>query len=300
MIDKPQDFTSFDVVAVLRGSLQTKKIGHSGTLDPMATGVLPVFVGMATKAIDLLPDHDKEYIADFQLGAISDTGDIWGQVSPQDYNPVTAGQIKAVLQTLTGEISQIPPMYSAIRHNGVRLYDLARQGQTVEREPRPITVYENALLSFDEAAQAGQLRVSCSKGTYIRTLIEDMGQALNTGALMTNLRRTKACGFSLDNAICVEEARTMGKEMLSTHLLPMDTAFALWGSVHLTPAQSTRFANGGFLDLDRLTGLQDAKNDEMKRVYAENVFLGIGQVNTVEGILKVRKQLSVGAIINRP
>ena len=183
-INKPQGFTSFDVAAKLRGMLKTKKIGHAGTLDPMATGVLPVFVGNATKACDIMPDSSKAYRASFRLGEQSDTQDSTGTILKTAEVNCTAADIEALLPKFRGEIMQIPPMYSAVSVNGKRLYELARQGIEVERESRNVTIYSLELLNFDEETQSGTLKVACSKGTYIRTLCEDIGNYLGTGGTL--------------------------------------------------------------------------------------------------------------------
>ena len=211
-IDKPQDFTSFDVVAVMKRLLCTRKVGHTGTLDPMATGVLPILAGSATRAAELLPSHDKEYEAGFQLGITTDTQDIWGTVV--ESRPVFSkkDEIQALLPRFTGEILQLPPMYSAVKKDGKRLYELARQGIQVEREARKVTVFTLALTGAREETGEYTLSISCSAGTYVRTLIHDLGQALGCGAVMTSLRRTKACGFSLDDCLTLEEARALSEK----------------------------------------------------------------------------------------
>ncbi len=203
VVNKPQDFTSFDVCAKMRGILGTKKIGHAGTLDPMATGVLPIFVGTATKACDILPDNDKVYLAGFRLGATSDTQDVWGDVTEKSETPISRSEVEGILPNFRGDIMQIPPMYSAVQVNGQRLYDLARQGIVVKREPRPIKIHRLELKEYLE--NQGFLEISCSKGTYIRTLINDIGEGLAVGGIMTSLVRTKAAGFTLSDAITLEE-----------------------------------------------------------------------------------------------
>jgi tRNA pseudouridine55 synthase len=180
VINKPKDFTSFDVVAVMRKATGVRKIGHLGTLDPNATGVLPLVLGSATKAQDLIVNHNKSYVADFKLGIATDTLDIWGNVVAKSEIKADKNLVKEKLKEFQGDILQTPPMYSAIQIDGKRLYDLARQGKTVERAKRPVTVYSIELLDFNEETQMGQISVSCSKGTYIRTIIDDLGKALCT------------------------------------------------------------------------------------------------------------------------
>ena len=211
-INKPQDFTSFDVIAKLRGISGTRKIGHSGTLDPMATGVLPIFFGSAAKACDLLPNSDKRYTAGVRFGLTSDTQDIWGSITGENPAPLSREDLEAALPRFTGTISQLPPMYSAVQVNGQRLYDLARKGVEVERTPREITIYKLDLLSYDPEKREALLDVSCSKGTYIRTLCHDLGQFLGMGAVMSSLIRTEAAGFTLSDCVTLEDAQKAASE----------------------------------------------------------------------------------------
>ena len=220
ILNKPMEFTSFDAVAVTRKVSTQRKTGHCGTLDPNATGVLPVLLGVATKAQDILPDHDKEYVAELKFGTKTDTLDIWGEVLSEEETHITEEMLRAVIPQFTGDIMQVPPMYSALKQNGQRLYDLARQGIEVKREARPITIHSLTLEEFSEANQSARIRVSCSKGTYIRSLIDDLGTSLGTCAVMTSLCRTTACGFTLDDAISVEELKTLTPDDVKARLLP--------------------------------------------------------------------------------
>ena len=204
-VNKPQGWTSFDVVAKLRGVLKIKRLGHAGTLDPMATGVLPVFVGKATKACDILPDTKKAYIAGFKLGMTTDTLDITGKVLEQKQANVSREQLEGIKAQFVGEITQLPPMYSAVKVDGKRLYQLAREGKTVERTPRKCVVHSIEITAFDEALQQGTLEISCEKGTYVRTVIDDMGQALGVGAVMTSLVRTYSGGFDIESCLTIDE-----------------------------------------------------------------------------------------------
>ncbi|MEG1027937.1 MAG: tRNA pseudouridine(55) synthase TruB, partial [Oscillospiraceae bacterium] len=181
-INKPTEYTSFDVIARIRGMSKQKRVGHSGTLDPMATGVLPIFIGTATKACDILSDDDKEYVAEFKLGVTTDTLDIMGKVKQEKASFCKKQDILNLLPQFTGEIKQIPPMYSAVKINGQRLYDIARQGIEIQREAKTVTVYSLNLLDFNEETQTGKLSIACSKGTYIRTIIDDIGALLDVGA----------------------------------------------------------------------------------------------------------------------
>ena len=284
LINKPAGFTSFDVVAVMRRALGTRKIGHTGTLDPMATGVLPLLVGKATRLCDIMPIGDKAYRATLQLGVTTDTLDSTGKILTQQESHVTEQEFKAILPRFTGEQMQFPPMYSAVSVNGVRLYDLARQGKTVERTPRPINVYSLDYVSGNEDTQTFTVEVACSKGTYIRSLIDDMGKELGCGAMMTALCRTAACGFDLAQCIDLEQAKEMSPEEL---VLPIETAVAGYPSVAVTAPQATRFQNGGPLDLGRLPLSNHA--DGIFRVYGpEQSLVGLGYIDHETNALKIK------------
>ena len=220
IIDKPAGWTSMDVCAKLRGILHEKRVGHAGTLDPMATGVLPVFVGQATKAVSFAENGRKVYEAVLLLGRVTDTQDTSGETLEERAVTATADDVRAALPRFLGEIEQIPPMYSAIKVNGQKLYDLARQGKEVARKPRRITIYD---LALTEELGNGQyaLRVECSKGTYIRTLCHDLGQALGCGGCMAALRRTEASGFRIGEAVTLEDAAREGEALLR----PLDSLF---------------------------------------------------------------------------
>lgn len=292
LIDKPQDFTSFDVIAVIRRLVGQKKIGHTGTLDPNATGVLVVLMGNATKAQDLIVNHDKTYIAQFKLGVTTDTLDIWGKVTGEKKSSMTSEDIQNIIPEFTGEISQLPPMFSAVQKNGRRLYDLARQGIEVERDSRRVTVYSLEMLEFDENTQSGKLRVACSKGTYIRALIDDIGKKLGVGAVMTGLRRTSACGFDIADCITLDNARELAESCaLEKRLLTVESLFECFGELSITSAQARRFLNGGALDIDRTFLKQlDVKDGDIFRVKdRENNFLGLGIVDIESRLLKIYK-----------
>ncbi len=291
VIDKPADFTSFDVIAVARRLTGQRKTGHTGTLDPNATGVLPVLLGAATKAQDRIPNHDKSYLAQFRLGLTTDTLDIWGEVKTETPCCVTEDDVRSLLPRFSGEIMQVPPMYSAIKKDGQRLYDLARKGVEVEREARPVTVYRLELVSFNSETQTGELAVSCSKGTYVRTLIDDIGQALGVGAVMTALRRTEACGFSLSDCVTLDRLRQLCEEgVADSVLLPTDSLFAVYPKLTVSDAQATRFSNGGALDLSRTALKNTADDGALCRVYAgSGRFIGLGRVCTDENLLKIEK-----------
>lgn len=220
IINKPQGWTSMDVCAKLRGIFKEKRVGHAGTLDPMATGVLPVFIGQATKAVSFAEDGKKEYRAVLKLGVITDTQDTTGTVLEESRVTVSEADVRAVLPRFTGAIEQIPPMYSAIKINGQKLYDIARRGGEVERKARLVMIYELELtkcLAENEFA----LRIVCSKGTYIRTLCHDIGTALGCGGVMAALQRTMAAGFVLDEAVTLETVQEKGEALLR----PIDSLF---------------------------------------------------------------------------
>lgn len=292
VINKEQEFTSFDVVAVVRKTLHTKKVGHCGTLDPNATGVLPVLLGNATKAQDIIPDHDKAYTANFKLGVKTDTLDVWGEVLEEKASAVTFEQLKSACEQFTGEIMQTPPMYSAVQKDGVRLYELARQGIEIEREARKITVYTLELLSFDEETQEGSLSVSCSKGTYIRQLIADIAESVGTVGMMTALIRTTACGFTLEDAITLEQLKTLSESgEVESKLLSTQSLFVRYRALKVSDKQATRFYNGNPLDINR-TALRDMDyaDGEIFRVFdANGDFLGLGIIVEEKAVLKIYK-----------
>ncbi len=292
VINKEQEFTSFDVVAVVRKTLGTKKVGHCGTLDPNATGVLPVLLGNATKAQDIIPNHDKSYKAKFKLGLTSDTLDIWGEVAQSNGEFVTKEELIKAMENFCGEIMQTPPMFSAIKKDGVRLYDLARQGIQVEREARKVTIYLLTLDSFDEETQEGTLTVSCSKGTYIRSLIDDIAKSLGTNAVMTELTRTSACGFTLDDAITLDKLKALAQNgEIESKVLSTESLFVSYKELKVSQKQAVRFYNGNPLDTER-TALRDMsfENGEIFRVKdTQNAFLGLGIADSDKGILKIYK-----------
>lgn len=241
IVDKPQGWTSMDVCAKLRRVMGERRVGHAGTLDPLATGVLPVFVGRATRAVEFAERGEKEYIATLRLGQITDTQDITGTVLEE--HPVTVGlsDLDAVLPRFTGEIQQVPPMYSALKQNGKKLYELARQGKSVERQPRSITISALELLE-QQNERDFLLRVTCSKGTYIRTLCHDIGAALGCGGTMATLRRTAAAGFRLEQAVTMETI--LAHETASSLLLPVDAYFAQYPQIEISGEAERRCRNG--------------------------------------------------------
>lgn len=290
-MNKPQDFTSFDVIGKLRGILHMKRLGHTGTLDPMATGVLPILVGTATKACDILPNQDKTYQATVVFGKATDTLDIWGNPL-QDYpeQHVTEAALRAVLPEFLGDITQLPPMYSAVSVNGKRLYELARKGETVERPTRTVHIDAITLDAFDETQQTATLTVSCGKGTYIRTLLSDMGQRLGGDAVMTALTRTAACGYPLQDCLTFEQVTAaMADGTLEEHLLPTDSLFSSYPKLRLNAAQEQMFCNGVKLDLKRLRNLQP--DQDIYTVYgATGTFLGTALADRTQQELRIGKR----------
>ena len=240
IVDKPQGWTSQDVTARLRRVFNTRRIGHGGTLDPMATGVLPVFVDRATRGVEFFEHAGKTYETVLRLGLTTDTEDITGTVLTQASVSVTREQVEEALRHFRGEIMQIPPMYSALKINGQKLCDLARKGREVERQPRPITIHELTLLAMEE--DEIRLRVRCSKGTYIRTLCKDIGEVLGCGGCMAALRRVSAGEYTIEEAVPLQEL--LESEDPGKYLRPVDTMFRNHPQVTLTPNQEKRCRNG--------------------------------------------------------
>ena len=274
--DKPEGFTSFDVIAKLRGALGERRLGHGGTLDPMATGVLPIFAGSATKAVDLLPDETKRYTAAVRLGIKTDTADITGETLATSDKTCTRDELERALAGFKGRISQIPPMYSALKAGGRRLYDLAREGKTVERAPREIEIYSLELIGFDEKAREFAIDVCCSKGSYIRTLAEDIAASLGCLAALSALRRTASCGFTEAEARPLEEIITLaGEGRAGELLLSVESAFAPLKAVALDDNLARLFSNGYAFEAERLP--VPLNEDERVRVYDKAGFSGIGE-----------------------
>ena len=267
------------------------RLGHTGTLDPMATGVLPILVGTATKACDILPNQDKTYQATVVFGKATDTLDIWGKPL-QDYpeQHVTEAALRAILPEFLGDITQLPPMYSAVSVNGKRLYELARKGETVERPTRTVHIDAITLDAFDETQQTATLTISCGKGTYIRTLLSDIGQRLGGDAVMTALTRTAACGYPLQECLTFEQvAAAMADGTLEEHLLPTDSLFSSYPKLRLNAAQERMFCNGVKLDLNRLRNLQP--DQDIYTVYgATGTFLGTALADRTQQELRIGKR----------
>ena len=276
IVDKPQGWTSQDVVSKLRGVFQTRRIGHGGTLDPMATGVLPVFVGRATRGVEFFEHAEKTYEAVLRLGITTDTEDITGTVLAEKEVNITQSQFLSILEQFRGEIQQIPPMYSAIKINGQKLCDLARKGREVERKPRTIIIHKLECLEF--TGSTARLLVHCSKGTYIRTLCKDIGETLGCGGCMESLRRVTAGEYTIENAVPLQTL--IDSENPQSYLLPVDSMFTNYPEVTLTEKQEKCCRNGVAFTCKLEAGTY--------RVYGENgEFLALSHM--VEGKLTTIK-----------
>ena len=291
-LDKEEGITSFIAAAKMRRIFSEKKAGHTGTLDPMATGVLPVAMGYSTRFIELIPSHDKAYRATFLLGKTTDTLDITGAVLSENEVTAKKSDVENVLNKFRGEISQLPPMYSAIKKNGVRLYELARQGIEIERESRQVKIYSLELVSSDEAKNEYTIDVECSSGTYIRSLISDIGDELSCGAVMTSLRRTKANGVSIDKCYTVEQLQKMKDEGRLSEALTRVDEFLTYPKLKVSAPQAKRFSNGGQLSYERLKNA-DFTDGEILRVKCKELFLGLGFADNE------RQQIGIKCVINQ-
>ena len=271
IVDKPAGWTSQDVTAKLRGVFHERRVGHGGTLDPMATGVLPVFIGRATRAAEFMESAEKEYVAGLRLGLVTNTQDTSGETLCEQPVSVTREQLEAVLRRFTGPIEQIPPMYSAVKIGGRKLYELARKGQEIERAPRTVTIHKLELL--DGGGADWTLRVRCTKGTYVRTLCHDIGAALGCGGCMSSLRRTMAGRFPLDGALTMTQILDFAAQNDPQALLmPVDALFSQHPALIVTLQQAARVRNGA--------EVRDGQfPDGMCRVYCETgEFLMLGEV----------------------
>lgn len=286
-INKEKGRTSFSVCAEIRRLTSQKKCGHMGTLDPLATGVLPVMLSGATRFLDFYPESDKGYRARFSLGKTTDTLDITGKITGEYNVDCTASDVKDALSGFRGEILQIPPMYSAVSVGGKRLYELARRGENVERPRRKVMIKRLELVYSDENNSEYEIEVLCSKGTYIRTLIDDLGKKLGCGAVMTALERTFAYGFSLDDCITVSGIRdaALSGNSISRYVIPVERALSAYDKITVSPAQSKRFKNGGALDLARIR-IKSAPKKLLRVFSPDGEFLGLGEVRENELAVK--------------
>ena len=281
IVDKPEGWTSNDVVSKLKGVLHTRRVGHGGTLDPMATGVLPVFVGRATRGVEFFEHAEKTYETVLRLGITTDTEDITGTVLTRQDAFVTGEMLEEVLAKFRGDILQIPPMYSALKVNGQKLYDLARKGKAVVRQPRPVTIHELTLLGME--AEGIRLRVRCSKGTYIRTLCKDIGEVLGCGGCMAALRRVQAGAYTAREAVPLKtliEAEDPGQ-----YLRPVDTMFASFPAVTLTPNQEKRCRCGNAFTVAMAEGTYRAYGQNGEFLMLAKVENGI--MSTIKSFFEV-------------
>ncbi len=291
-VDKPEGCTSFAVIAKLRKKLNQKKIGHMGTLDPMATGVLPVLLGDTAKFQIFATNNQKAYIAKFKLGIKTDTLDITGNIISNKESNAKKGDLERILKEFVGKIYQIPPMFSAIKKDGVKLCDMARKGIDIEREKREIYINEIKLISFDEKSQEAEISVKCSKGTYVRTLCSDIGDKLGFGATVTSLRRTFSNGIDINSCIKLDDLMQLTKEEIEKNkTLPTEKLFEDLETVKITEAQKIRFKNGGSLMFERLGISKDIKENQIFKVYFDKEFVGLGKADLQNKELKVLKFL---------
>ena len=281
IVDKPQGWTSQDVTARLRRVFNTRRIGHGGTLDPMATGVLPVFVGRATRGVEFFEHAEKVYETVLKPGITTDTEDITGTVLTEQDAFVTGEMLEEVLEKFRGDIMQVPPMYSALKVNGQKLYDLARKGKEVERQPRPITIHELTLLGME--AEGIRLRVRCSKGTYIRTLCKDIGQALGCGGCMAALRRVAAGEYTAQEAVPLQVL--LETENPEQYLRPVDSMFRNYPQVTLSEKQETRCRNGNSFSVQMADGTYRAYSREGEFLMLAKVESGV--MSTIKSFWEV-------------
>ena len=287
VVNKEKGFTSHDAVNVIRKIFDMRKVGHTGTLDPEATGVLPICLGKATRVSDLIMESDKEYIAEMKLGTKTDTQDIWGEVIEQSHKKVSEEEFISAIESFIGKYDQIPPMYSAIKIDGKKLYEIARQGKEVERKPRRVTIHYIEILSI--SGDNARIKVGCSKGTYIRTLINDIGEKLGTFACMTYLQRTKSGVFHIEDAHTLNELKAIReKGDLSDVLYNTDYVFSSLDRIDLSDELKERFLNGAKSTVEKPLGRY--------RVYdIDGDFLGLGYVeeDKKRNVLKTEKNFYV-------
>lgn len=292
LLDKPQGITSFSAVGGVKRRAREKRVGHTGTLDPMATGVLPVLLGRATALSSLLLDADKKYIAEIKLGVTTDTDDITGEILSQSNVNITEEQLNKVLSDFVGVISQQPPMYSAIKKDGVRLYKLAREGKAVEIESREVEIFSINLLSPLDKNGVFKIESHVSKGTYIRSLARDIGKALGCGATLYSLRRTYAGGFDISDCVPLDD---LTEENIKDHILSEEMAVSHLKEIFVTENQAVRFCNGGQLGFERLrVNTADFSDGQLFRIKYKDLFLGIGFADCE------KSQIGIKCIINYP
>jgi len=283
LLDKPKGMTSFSAVAALRRKLGIKRIGHTGTLDPLATGVLPLLTGRASRLSSMMLEADKRYTASLRLGITTDSYDITGNVLSEKPVNITQEEFEKAAKSFIGVYSQIPPMYSAIKKDGIRLYELARRGEEVDRAARQIEIKKLTVIKA-EAPNEYIIDVLCSKGTYIRSLVFDIGEALGCGATLTELRRTEVSGFSINDCITLEEIMECED---NSFLLSAEKCVSHLRSVEVSPLQGERFMHGGELDYARIKGIKDIADGEKLVIKSQGEFLGIGVGSDEKSAIKI-------------
>ena len=271
---KPRGMTSHDAVSHLRKILKIKKIGHIGTLDPNATGVLPLCIGKATRIVEYLVDLDKEYVGELTLGIRTDTQDMDGKVISTSEKKVDENQIHSIMEKYQGNLSQLPPMYSALKHKGKKLYELAREGKNVERQPRNIKIYDQKIIDIQDCNSI-IFYVKCSRGTYIRTLCDDIGMELGTFGYMSYLIRTGVGDFKINDSYSIEYIKKLGKEKFENILIPMDVALGHLDEIVVEEKNYDKLINGNIIKLNSQNGERANKS---LRVYCNNKFIGIGKI----------------------
>ena len=292
IVNKPKDYTSFDVIAKLKKKLGQKKIGHMGTLDPMATGVLPILLGKTAKFQIFAPDNQKGYVAKIQFGVTTDTLDITGKITSKKPFLIDEKKLNDTLKKFTGEILQVPPMFSAIKQGGQKLYNLARKGIEVERNPRKIEIKSIQILDLDKKSGTLSLKVICSKGTYIRSLCGDIGENLGCGAVLTDLERIYSNGFDISQSAKLDTIlNSTTEDIKDKYLFPTEYLFKNKKSAIVSELQAKRFQNGGSLMLERIKCSSHFKNNEVYKIICGDKFIGLGAVNLEKNEMKVLKCL---------
>lgn len=290
VVNKPKNHTSFDVIAILRKKLGQKKIGHMGTLDPMATGVLPILLGSTAKFQIFTEENEKEYIAEIIFGLTTTTWDVFGEEIKRKQTKVSKEDLTEILPKFTGEIMQIPPMFSAIKKNGVKLCDLARKGKEIERDARKVEIKKLKILDFNTEKQTAKLKILCSKGTYIRSLCHEIGLALGAGACMGELTRTLSNSFKLEESTELEKIKNMElNEIVENLVLQTDRLFESNRAVNVSEEQAIMFKNGIALKTELLNAPEEFKDGEIVKIYEAKKFIGLGKFDSSEKLIKYLK-----------
>ena len=292
LVDKEQNWTSSDVVVKLKGILRQRRVGHAGTLDPMATGLLVVFAGRATRAVEFAERDSKRYLASLRLGTVTDTQDIWGTVLEKNAADVGRDELEAALERFRGAQQQLPPMYSAVKVGGKKLYELARQGKTVERTPRRVRIDKLELTAFDPETGAGTLCMTCGSGTYVRTVIDDLGRVLGCGAVMTSLRRTLSNNFRIERCVTIEQVQALADAgNAGSAIIPIAEVFQVLPPLRLNEKQTRLYRNGVKLELRQIEK-QLLAGDRFAVYGTPDGFLGTAITDRENGILRIERNLT--------